>query len=221
VNVSEQMLVSGLNWGLGISFRFVEDNTSNAHIRIEVTTDGKSWSFVGNECADTTIVQAGKATMHFGWDIIADPGTVIHEFGHALGLLHEHQNPMGVPILFNDDVVQEELRARGWSDELTYLNILKKYDQSDIEGTKYDSKSIMHYPYPASWVQSGIAIESNHEISKLDAFYMIQLYPPNHNANGNNINGNNENGSNDDDRSRMSEMEQKRPEKSEKKIKKK
>jgi len=36
----------------------------------------------------------------------------------------------------------------------------------------------MHYAYPASWVKSGKAVLSNHDISSLDAYYMLQMYPP-------------------------------------------
>ncbi len=32
--------------------------------------------------------------MNIGWDLTEQqPGTGIHEIGHALGLYHEHQNP--------------------------------------------------------------------------------------------------------------------------------
>ena len=34
----------------------------------------------------------GKTTMNLGW---VTRRSVLHETGHALGLLHEHQNPKG------------------------------------------------------------------------------------------------------------------------------
>lgn len=37
--------------------------------------------------------------MNFGW---VDVPTVIHEMGHMLGMIHEHQNPKGQNIDWND-----------------------------------------------------------------------------------------------------------------------
>ena len=52
---------------------------------------GGSWSRIGT---DATKVPLMSCTMNLGF---VDRATVLHEFGHALGLIHEHQSP------FNDD----------------------------------------------------------------------------------------------------------------------
>ena len=62
-------------------------------------------------------------------------GTVLHEFGHALGLMHEHQrSDRDVYIVIN----KTNLTSKG----LDAVN--KKYDHESR--TPYDYRSIMHYP---------------------------------------------------------------------------
>ncbi len=57
-------------------------------------------------------LRAGKSepTMNLGWvtneasTSDKERGTILHEFGHALGLLHEHQSPAREDaIVLNDD----------------------------------------------------------------------------------------------------------------------
>lgn len=68
-------------------------------IRISFDTDkaAGSWSYVGQESLSQP---AGSATMNLGWIddksstlSDTDKGTILHEFGHVLGLMHEHQSP--------------------------------------------------------------------------------------------------------------------------------
>lgn len=68
---------------------------------------------------------------------------VVHEFGHALGLQHEHQRS-DFWKLFKHYLNVEQMRQdckESFSidyDSITYY--------SSAESTKYDPKSVMHYP---------------------------------------------------------------------------
>lgn len=52
-----------------------------------VNTGQGSWSYLGT---DATRVPKESFTMNLGF---VDRPTVLHEFGHSLGLIHEHQSP--------------------------------------------------------------------------------------------------------------------------------
>jgi len=72
-------------------------NKADAQIRISFVADDGSWSYIGTDCLG---IGKTKPTMNFGWlkddtDATEYERVVVHEFGHALGAIHEHQNPKG------------------------------------------------------------------------------------------------------------------------------
>jgi len=78
--------------------------------------------------------------------------TILHELGHVLGLMHEHQRPdRDDYILVNTEAAQN---INGWSDSKIKNNYEKIGEKSyrwflknDIKATEqYDYQSIMHYP---------------------------------------------------------------------------
>ena len=81
-----------------ITFNYVEGPNPTPNIRISFNPNGGSWSFVGK---DVQSIDIDKATMNLGWVSgdsaeISDEenGVILHEFGHTLGMLHEHQSPL-------------------------------------------------------------------------------------------------------------------------------
>jgi hypothetical protein len=111
---------------LDISF---VDNPTEADVRISFDKDGGSWSLVGTD----HLQEKNAATMNFGW---FDVPTVIHEFGHMIGLIHEHQNPKGQKIMWDDKKVIEWAKdSQGWSEQTTKQNIINKYDKNSLRST--------------------------------------------------------------------------------------
>lgn len=77
-----------------IFFDFIDNG--DAEIRISFMKGKGSWSRVGTDALNVT--DQNEPTMNFGWfDATTSPiefsRTVIHEFGHCLGCIHEHQSP--------------------------------------------------------------------------------------------------------------------------------
>jgi hypothetical protein len=70
----------------------------DAEIRISFQADSGSWSAIGADCLITDYFPKYQPTMNFGWlrddtDDQECERVVVHEFGHALGCIHEHQQP--------------------------------------------------------------------------------------------------------------------------------
>jgi hypothetical protein len=109
-----------------------------------------------------------------------DGGTTAHEFGHAIGLAHEHQNPRG-GIQWNEQVVIQELAKSPnfWDEQTARHNVIEKYRVDQIKGTEFDPDSIMLYFFPASWTLNGISTKSNDILSAMDKQFIAgaQMYP--------------------------------------------
>lgn len=145
-----------------------------AHVRISFDEGDGSWSYVGT---DATTIPFPKATMNFGW---LDRGTILHEFGHMLGLAHEHQNPNG-GLTWKRDVVIESLSGppNYWDVATIEHNVLNKYtaDDPNVAATAFDHDGIMLYFFPASWNREGIATKSNQSLSSTDKRTASEMYP--------------------------------------------
>ncbi len=74
------------------------DTDYKADIRVSFNQAGY-WSLVGTDSIDKIARKPGQASMNFGQFTSQLPDdwktVVMHEFGHALGLQHEHQAPVG------------------------------------------------------------------------------------------------------------------------------
>ena len=60
---------------------------------------GGSWSYIGTDAAT---IPKESFTMNLGF---VDRSTILHEFGHSIGLIHEHQSPFKGGFEWNKDEV--------------------------------------------------------------------------------------------------------------------
>ena len=103
--------------------------------------------------------------------------TALHEFGHALGLIHEFQNP-AAGKLFDSSVVLREFTnpPNNLTRETVEKNLLAKVEPQ--EPRRYDRYSIMNYSFPSSFFldSSKATLPGNH-LSENDKKYVESLYP--------------------------------------------
>jgi hypothetical protein len=107
-----------------------------------------------------------------------DGGTSAHEFGHAIGLGHEHQNPQG-GIEWNEAEVIRDLSGppNFWDVDQIRHNVLEKYAHDQIRGTAFDPQSIMLYFFPARWTRGGVGTHANETLSHADRSFVAEVYP--------------------------------------------
>lgn len=110
------------------------------------------------------------------WNYNSMQGTTMHEFGHALGLLHEQSYPKG--IQWNKDTVYKfYAKYQGWNKEKVDFNVMGASDFFYTNGTAYDPLSIMHYPVEAWQTVDGFVVGLNNSLSEGDKKIIAALYP--------------------------------------------
>jgi len=102
---------------------------------------------------------------------------VRHEFGHALGIHHEHQNPKH-NIPWDKPVVYEYYsRTQGWDEAFVDLWVFRQIDPSLVVASEWDPKSVMHYGVPKEFTTDDTEVIRAHTISETDKEYVAKIYP--------------------------------------------
>jgi len=123
--------------------------------------------------------------MNYGWlePSLSDEAyhrVVLHEFGHALAAIHEHQNPGG-SIPWDEAAVLAYYMGppNNWSEDQVRFNVLDAYSADQTNHTAFDDQSIMLYPIAAEHLTDTTAAVSwsNSELSDLDKSMMATMYP--------------------------------------------
>lgn len=146
------------------------------------------WSYVGTESMDPRLAAYSSMSLEF-FDTRPpeEPDfsrIVLHEFGHALGLEHEHQSPAAKCNEEFDWPRAEAYFARqGWTpkkvrDALEGFVASGAYEWSDV-----DRLSIMHYALPRELFREDITpqcyVETNDVVSEVDKRGFSRLYSSN------------------------------------------
>lgn len=163
-------------WEQFANINFVKVTSGISEIRVAFDAVG-SFSYVGK---DNLNIPVNQKTMNLDF---SSPGstesyiksTVLHEFGHALGLGHEHQNPLS-SIPWNAPAVYAFYAQMGWSQQKVNEQVLNKLQWPQTQHTDYDPQSIMQYPVSASLTTNGFAIPMNTQLSTTDKNFISRIY---------------------------------------------
>ncbi|PJR11202.1 hypothetical protein CDD79_06540 [Raoultella ornithinolytica] len=158
-----------------------DDKFPMANIRIAFDNTGY-WSLLGVLAQN---VDPGDQTMNFDgfqydlqkyfhgqnaaeWRASYAHTTVLHEFGHALGLSHEHFNPQCQTDLKMDTIITYLMGPpNNWSQEQARFNMDAKYyakilaqqagplESKLMSSPTADRSSVMLYVFPVSYYKSG------------------------------------------------------------------
>jgi len=159
-----------------LAFDFGDHSEPDIRIAFE---DGGSWSWLGTHALT---IEQERPTMNFGW---LEPGSaeeayhrvVLHEFGHALGCIHEHQSPAGGVPWDEPKVYEYYMSQYGWSKMKVYENLLEKYSQDSTQFGEFDRESIMIYAIPKELTIDDYEVKWNTELSDMDKKMIGEVYP--------------------------------------------
>jgi len=174
-------------WGqyANIKFNF-QSAATQSDIRISFNTAGINSSYVGT---DALCVSAPHATMHLSihdrCSAAEFKGTVLHEFGHALGCIHEHSSPKADIPWDTEKVYLYYKEKYQWEKDKVDENVLYKYDIDRVgqsNHTEFDKESIMMYSVPSCLIIEGGTEEwwvpPNLTLSERDKLFIRDKYPP-------------------------------------------
>jgi len=157
-----------------IHFELVSEGSAE----IRVTLAKKvSYSMVGTQASGTKQSEATMSIANLpGADKEEFQAHVLHEFGHALGCVHEHSSP-DIQIPWNSDIVYKVYTGppNNWTRQQVKQNILNR--QETTLHSIFDKSSIMLYPIDRKFTKNGFHSERNHKLSATDKQYIGKMYP--------------------------------------------
>jgi hypothetical protein len=170
---------------VNLSFEW-DVSLQESDVRISFVKELGSFSYVGTQAMDQ---DKSTITMNLGWldkDVqssddpeLAGTGVVIiHEFGHLLGMIHEHSRA-DAKLEWNKPVVYSKLGnpPNNWDRSTCDTQIFHQYALSSFNGSVYDPHSVMHYWFPDNFFKNDVHLTTARGLSNLDKIWINKKYP--------------------------------------------
>ncbi len=178
--VQAKVAAVACTWEKFANIHFEFNNDPQAEIRISFSHDPGSWSYMGT---DALAIPPDQPTMNYGWLTPNTPDdeyqrVVLHEFGHALGCIHEHQNPT-VNIPWNKPAVYAAYSGppNYWSQAQVDANLFTRYAKEITQFSQFDPASIMLYAVPRNLTDGVFEVGWNRALSDTDKTFISKMYP--------------------------------------------
>ena len=159
---------------------------SSSNVRISFVKGLGAYSMLGTDALN---FPKDLPTMNLGWLDNEDPdfpqarktgAVVIHEFGHLLGLIHEHSRATSdTKFTWNKPFVINYMKQypNNWNEQACEEQIFKAYDVNSYNGSVYDPSSIMHYFFEKNFFIPPTELSHATELSPLDIQVIQKKYP--------------------------------------------
>ena len=161
-------------WSVYANIQFEFSQDKDAEVRVAFREGDGNWSYIGTDCLTIPLDQP---TVNFGFLDSAE-ANVLHEFGHVLGLRHEHNHPKG--IKWNKQLVYRSMNGppNHWNKATTDANLFAKWPSSTFPVEKpFDPISVMAYPMPKEWTALNTDFGHKDSLSAVDKDFIGRLYP--------------------------------------------
>ncbi|MCI0360156.1 MAG: M12 family metallopeptidase [Planctomycetaceae bacterium] len=162
-----------------IEFRLA-DRMGGSDIRVTFRPGQGHKSFVGRSAGN----RPGDWTMNLDMNDSSvgsayNLGVILHEFGHALGMVHEHQSPGAGGVRFKSAAeLLPYFSVRGLRTiEAIEFNIVRRYQASELKRfSVFDPDSIMLYSFPAELTTNNQGTKQNTVLSAKDKEFVGLMY---------------------------------------------
>ena len=162
-----------------IDFSFV---SAGGDIRVAFVPGGGNRSYIGSDAAyvapNAWTLNLDGNTFVASTPVEQPRRKVLHEFGHALGLVHEHQSP-NASIPCDRGAVYADYAAAPnfWSRQMVDENVFDRYGRTEVNATAFDRDSIMLYPIDEDHTVGDYEVPWNNSLSVQDIAFIGALYP--------------------------------------------
>lgn len=193
----EMVMAVANEWTRYANLTFVVSADPASELRVSFNPRGGCWSQIGTNALSILPPAPTINLSVFGAATVRPDYCkyVLHEFGHAIGCIHEHATPIA-GIQWNREVVYRDYEQKyGWDKKKVNFNVFAVFEATSSNHTyvrdarptdttivadfskTFDPNSIMVYPIPKEHTKNGYFVEWRSELSDMDKAFIATIYP--------------------------------------------